>query len=755
MGGVDHFTRSVVGCLTALLAAGSLVVLMDVEPSSSSTGQPFAPGMTTRRPQTVPLLPASTATTVSRNDLAVRRKEDPSTAVDRAVPVRLVLYLETSPLARTRIRVGRHDVITDAAGHATVVLEPGVHRVSAPDLHDAEACLAQAWWLRREAAIHGEIFRRGGPDPQQAGALIRVCSDDEEFDDDGDPCIVEVDDRPGLVLVRFLAPWLATGDVVDAESGASIPGATIEVADVRAVTDTAGSFRLAVPGDRDQDPPVLSISAPGYGGMATRVRAERVRIPLRRALSLAGRVFDLRGNPLPATVEAGWCLPDPVTGDVIDDMRWTEVSCGPDGRFQVDAIALGARAASYSNAGPYAAMVHLIVRSPGHVHEEVRVVVTPDAAPVEVRLDRSLSVVGRVVGVDGRPIAGADVNSTECEQIETDAAGRFQIEGIPERARFSVRAAGLPPQRFQAWLPVADELVLRLLDPSVHHGSIQGRVLDSEGGSVPGVLVRASEPNTTEQRASFAPTREGEVARVGFDEDGRGVARTNDAGVFALVGLPAGERFDLAVTTPERPLANASGVPVGTTGLTLVVNRAAILRPGKVRLRVEAADDAPLSVVIEHADGRQSHLTYSHGRARGIEERTTWLEPGQHTLVARAPGHLPGGLPFEVRAGADMTLAPLRLSPGGGAVALHVRWPRRPVKSLRVTIRDLETGLELEEWPEIPSAPDVPVTIHCVDPCRATLSLVVYGHDDDDQTLSPRTITIRDGLTEIVEVDLR
>lgn len=114
--------------------------------------------------------------------------------------------------------------------------------------------------------------------------------------------------------------------------------------------------------------------------------------------------------------------------------------------------------------------------------------VTPGTAGKRARVDFTLSpghfLHGRVVGENGKPIAGAQVSSLETLKMgepatQSDKDGRFEIDSLPAGATFHVFKPGYT-KLFHVPLRLdSSGLVTVVLQPM---GVIRGRVVDAESG---------------------------------------------------------------------------------------------------------------------------------------------------------------------------------------------------------------------------------------------------------------------------------
>ena len=297
-----------------------------------------------------------------------------------------------------------------------------------------------------------------------------------------------------------------SGRVVDA-SGNGIAGAEVSVEDregwgrwPRPVSDTAttdgeGRFAIAdAPSGTLFARATAAGRAPGEAevGNAGPGRArEGIVITLTDGGSLRGRVLDAQGTPVAGAKVAFTPAPDEDRGGPGRGRRRMDaaaavapVTSGADGSFVIDSLAEGAgflAASAEKGSGVVATRV-----SAG------------SETAVDVRLDSTGSVAGRVVDGNGAPLAGARVfvagdwrdreamarNAAAGQTFRStasDAEGRFQIDGlVGETVTLAAGGDGMGQQRVEA--KVGDmEVEIRLAG-----GDLAVTVLTADGAKPAG-----------------------------------------------------------------------------------------------------------------------------------------------------------------------------------------------------------------------------------------------------------------------------
>lgn len=251
---------------------------------------------------------------------------------------------------------------------------------------------------------------------------------------------------------------------------------------------------------------------------------------------------------------------------------------------------------------------------------------------------RGLVARARVVGPDGRPVAGARVRVVESGRHErwsaTDSSGRFSIGGLePDRRAVAiVVAADLAPGAIAplgSASAASDSTELRLEPAQV----LAGRVVDVAGAPVIGAAVHA----VGARMVSLAPGHE----RPLLEFTDRARVRTDIEGWFRFEGLHDG-RFQLRASAPGEPARTASvEATAGSTDLLLQLPAAppSVTVTGTVRDAVtgERLDDFH-AAAVRWSRGERRETSLAHHDARGAM-CLDGVPPGTFRVSVAAPGY--------------------------------------------------------------------------------------------------------------------
>jgi hypothetical protein len=324
---------------------------------------------------------------------------------------------------------------------------------------------------------------------------------------------------------------------------------------------------------------------------------------------------------------------------------------------------------------------------------------------VELGLAPGHTARGAVRDDTGRPLAGVRVVAvipspdpqignpywlTEAA-VRTDSEGKFELKGIPDRARFDFLRPGLSDLRnHELKLDGADNAVTMGQVTMQYGGAIRGRVLDPAGRPVRNFRVLINMPHDlgptdkaggyfagycgtglrfTSADGTFTVTGlvAGNLHRVTVVTDGAGGAEENRVAADPLNRLPPAEKLTLRLTPPQAlrvRAVTAEGTPVANARVTLINGERGLDRQfswgyhdasweDMVRARTGAdgrADFRGLSF------GEATVLVQAPGRAR---QRLGWRNGAKELTVELAPEAV---LAVEVRSAAGQPLREFSVS---------------------------------------------------------------------------------------------
>jgi hypothetical protein len=471
----------------------------------------------------------------------------------------------------------------------------------------------------------------------------------------------------GAALTAVLRPGReVAGRVLDAATRQPVADARLDLGcRVAARTAADGGFRLAV---RATEKGALA-SAPGYLpaflDLEDSAAAGPFTVTLQPAAALTVRVVDEQG----AAVAGAQIVAFPSPGGDAGPLQGTS---GTGGTARLGPAAVGRRYEVTAERDGFAAG---------------RVVVPAVRAPttaVEVVLTRGTTVVGRLVGDGGEPVAGGEVSlqreaDTSAGLARTlqaplraaaDAEGRFALHRLTAgRYRLTVRAPGRStaidlPVEIPEGVAEVDLGTLSLAAGA----ALEGRVVDDSDRPVAGARIVAS------NRAGALPAVESGADggfRVPDLEPGQAALRVQKDG-FVEVTLSG-----LTVPSPEpvvvrlRTARALTGRVVGPRGQG--VAGAAVRRLGG---DARAVPSSSASIAHTDADGRF--------RAEG-------LEIGPLTLQVEAAGYLTRRLQTEIPADRDGGPLEIVLEPGA-VVEGRVTTGGRPLVGGAVSGAPVGTG---------------------------------------------------------------
>ncbi len=340
------------------------------------------------------------------------------------------------------------------------------------------------------------------------------------------------------------------GRVVDAATGASVPGARVGrnwVLGHPVTTDADGRFRFpgwnVVPGHSYGD---LHCMAPGYAQQRRPVPAEgEVEFRLVRGDRVVGRVVGTDGAPVPgARLEVRGRAPAVGGGEEQGEEEFRQGVADEAGRFAFEDLRRDLD-------------LRVSVEAPGHAgvtREVPRAEPGPGVVDLgDLVLPRGRRVSGTVLDSEGRPVTEHEVSLRDVGYRNPDERGRFRFTDVApgEHGIWVVRRDAFPLLEEKVVVPEDRDLegvVLRL--PAF--GRLTVRVTDHQGGPLPGVRVYAT------WEAKDSQDGQGDTDWVETGADGRAHFRNLKAAVmdvWSQTEKPGGREFLLpAYANDVRPV---------------------------------------------------------------------------------------------------------------------------------------------------------------------------------------------------------
>ncbi len=371
-------------------------------------------------------------------------------------------------------------------------------------------------------------------------------------------------------------PRSVMGVVRDKDTGKPLAGVTVETEFgeysevIRTTTDKDGRYRLdgltkgghEIMARTDDMPylPALRTVADTPG-----LDAVTFNIPLKRGVWIKGRVFDkATGKPHWADVEYHCFRDNPnVNEDLLQ--QGTKVT-QKDGAFQVvalpgrgvisafsiddsDSYITGVGADKIKGFDPHALIPghHLLLRTK-HTLVEINPKPDDESIPCDVALESGRKLAGRIVGPDGKPLAGARV----CGLSDR---GDWEMDPLPG-AEFTVKALQPNKPRLLQFVHEGKKLsgFLRLrgdekgpLQVRLERcGTLTGRLVTADGKPMARAIVIC---NTSEKQCS------------GLSYDSFPWVQPDKNGRFSIEGLAPGLKYELVVIQRPRELEIVGGRP--------------------------------------------------------------------------------------------------------------------------------------------------------------------------------------------------
>jgi hypothetical protein len=383
-------------------------------------------------------------------------------------------------------------------------------------------------------------------------------------------------------------------------------------------TDANGQFRAA--GLTVGEHPIqvrATRFAPWTGACRVEASAETpLDVTLSAAVTCVGVVVDIDGKPASkATVKFGdW-----------DDFEHVKTRSADDGSFRCDGLPPGAVEITGQHEMAGTGKVSIT----GTGGETVR---------CTLQLTPGLTLRGRVLTDDGKPIAGAGIDARTDDPSEdpwgrlltADADGRFAIVQCPNgrSLTIAVYASGFRSSVTEGIDPHRGELVVRLTPAPAPSGFIVGTIVTADGRPVPQAELTAYE-------------------RAGASS---GLEAADVTGAFAIGPLPPGT-WSVWIRVPDQPTTWTEWREVGE-GAKCDLGKIWLPVAGTIRVRLHAAEgDRPM---LAATDATLAHWTGFSGK--GSERRSEPLAPGLHYVSVTGDGVATRLLPVEVRAGEEQSI---------------------------------------------------------------------------------------------------
>jgi beta-lactamase regulating signal transducer with metallopeptidase domain/protocatechuate 3,4-dioxygenase beta subunit len=303
--------------------------------------------------------------------------------------------------------------------------------------------------------------------------------------------------------------------------------------------------------------------------------------------------------------------------------------------------------------------------------------------PLDVRLEKGVRVVGRLVGADERAVRGrvvlqaldgVEAPSRLNEQMRAVAGadGRFALAGLPRGVHtLAVFPVGYAAARAEVSIS-GREPVVDIGDVRLETGLIvRGRVHDASGGPVKGAVVRASGTGPSERRGASGS---GES-----EEDGR----------FVVAGL---EKGAYRVTATAKGYAPSATVDADAGGTSIDI----VLAPeGKITGTVVSETGEPLRdcrLSARSTSGTEGGVAHATPSPNGRFE-VGRIGSGTYVLEVQASDHLDKAVPdVKMESGRTVDVGRVTLSRGGTVRGVVVDGSGEPIAGAEVRGSDQTRG---------------------------------------------------------------
>ena len=235
---------------------------------------------------------------------------------------------------------------------------------------------------------------------------------------------------------------------------------------------------------------------------------------MKKGVPIEGRVVDADGKP----VDGRTCFRQDDEQSVFPEVKRFAVFTDADGHFRTGQV----------KSGDW----FLVASAPGHGPGDQRVKVGTAVPQVEIKLGKAHTFKGRVVDLDGKPVAGAFVDPDVWKgkyrclgaYLWTDADGRFRWHDAPnDELTVNVSKQGYVGVFQHDVEPTSEDVIFKLVPCLPVHGTVR----DAGRGSV------SRTPRSSLARSTPRPV----TSRTGTARRGWGPVRAYRGG-FSSVDLP-------------------------------------------------------------------------------------------------------------------------------------------------------------------------------------------------------------------------
>lgn len=384
-----------------------------------------------------------------------------------------------------------------------------------------------------------------------------------------------------------------------------------------------------------------------------------LRIELREGRTLAGRVVDSDGEPIP---KAGISIVEVMSAEMegsgfSQGMTRDHARTDEEGRFAIHNLEPGS--------------IQLQVDAPGFRRKRIPGLQIPERGEpyVEIFLERGAAIEGRVLDGQGKPARGAMVRA-EGERTgegvlsfsggRTDAEGRYRLDGLevgPHQVHAESSERDLRAERVLEVRPGTNRLDLAF--PS--GVEVSGHAVDGKGDPVPGATVMLWHVQSGQSRQTTS-TGSGSFTFTDVVE-----------GEYRLRG---GARGFATSSMPNTVRVGRSPVD----GLELRLSSGAVIRGRILGLAPEDRDDVHVSAHVMEGGELAQGTVDSEG-----SYRVTGVGPGQWTVYANLSSASTHG-EAQVREGDEEVVLDLQL-PEGFTLSGRVLLDRSPLPGALVSLR--------------------------------------------------------------------